>query len=255
MIYEMRTYTVKPGAASEYESRFGEAYAAREKYSKLGGMWHTEIGPLNQVIHVWPYESMQQRADTRAAAAKDPSGLWPPKTTELLVSQEVDILDPVAGMQDWGEPRQWGAIYELRMYTYAPGDAQRAATAAVAAWKLNSITTSQLGRMGRISSPASIWPTISISGVRAAQAISAWPMRPLLPLIMTLVLAMSKEWFSEMPYFNTPQAFSVAFSKSRFFALIGTSGSRYSSSQMPSIADAAFTGTGFVSMNRSLKIG
>jgi hypothetical protein len=157
MIYEMRTYTVKPGAAAEYESRFGEAYAAREKYSKLGGMWHTEIGPLNQVIHVWQYESMQQRADTRTAAAKDPSGLWPPKTTELLVSQEVDILDPVPGMQDWGEPKQWGAIYELRMYTYAPGDAQRAAAAFSEAmpgrneiYAVAGIFTSQLGNLNRL---------------------------------------------------------------------------------------------------------
>jgi hypothetical protein len=157
VIYEMRTYTVKPGAASEYETRFGEAYAAREKYSKLGGMWHTEIGPLNQVIHVWAYESMQQRADTRAAAAKDPSGLWPPKTTELLVSQEVDILDPIAGMQDWGEPKQWGDVYELRMYTYAPGDAQRVATAFSEAmparneiYAVAGIFTSQLGNLNRL---------------------------------------------------------------------------------------------------------
>jgi hypothetical protein len=157
VIYEMRTYTVKPGAASEYESRFGEAYAAREKYSRLGGMWHTEIGPLNQVTHVWPYESMQQRADTRAAAAKDASGLWPPKTTDLLVSQEVDILDPIAGMQDWAEPKQWGAIYELRMYTYAPGDAQRAAAAFSEAmpardqiYAVAGIFTSQLGNLNRL---------------------------------------------------------------------------------------------------------
>ena len=61
------------------------AYAAREKYSKLYGMWHTDIGPLNQVIHIWQYDSLQQRADIRAAAAKDPSGLWPPKGADLIV--------------------------------------------------------------------------------------------------------------------------------------------------------------------------
>ncbi len=129
MIYEMRVYTVKPGAVAEYEARFAEGYKAREKYSKLGAMWHTEIGPLNQVIHVWQYESLQQRADIRATAAKDPSGLWPPKTNDLLVSQEVEILDPVKGMKDWGEPQQWGSLYEMRQYTYAPGDINKAATA------------------------------------------------------------------------------------------------------------------------------
>src|SRR5512146_3534396 len=118
----MRVYTVKPGAVGEYESRFAEGYKAREKYSKLGAMWHTEIGPLNQVIHMWQYESLQQRAEIRATAAKDASGLWPPKTNDLLVSQEVEILDAVKGMKDWGDPQQWGSLYEMRQYTYAPGD-------------------------------------------------------------------------------------------------------------------------------------
>src|SRR5690554_2768107 len=111
MIYEIRIYTTKPGAVPEYEKRFAEAYEVRQKYSKLGGMWHTELGPLNQVIHIWPYESLQQRAEIREAAAKDPSGKWPPNTSELLVSQEVDIADPVKNMVDWtGEPQQWGNI-------------------------------------------------------------------------------------------------------------------------------------------------
>jgi hypothetical protein len=123
MIYEMRIYTVKPGMVGEYESKFAKAYEAREKYSKLGGMWHTEFGPLNQVIHIWPYESLQHRADTRAAAAKDTSGLWPPQTSDLLASQEVEILDPAPNMREWdGTPQKWGELYELRQYTYAPGD-------------------------------------------------------------------------------------------------------------------------------------
>jgi len=157
MIYELRTYTVKPGAVAEYESRFAEAYAVREKYSPLGGMWHTDVGPLNQVLHVWPYPSLQQRAETRAAAARDASGKWPPKTEELLVSQEVDILDPVPGVADWDGPRQWGDVYELRMYTYAPGDAAKAAAAfaealpgRAAIYPVAAIFTSQIGNLNRV---------------------------------------------------------------------------------------------------------
>lgn len=157
MIYEIRTYTVKPGAVAEYESRFAEAYAVREKYSKMGGMWHTEIGPLNQIIHIWPYESLQQRADIRAASAKDASGKWPPKTMDLLVSQEVDILDAVPNMQDWGEPQRWGDLYELRMYTYAPGDIGKVAAAfgealpgRAAIYPVAGIFTSQQGHLNRL---------------------------------------------------------------------------------------------------------
>ena len=54
MIYEVRTYTLKPGSVAKFEENFAAALPHREKYSKLGAFWHTEIGPLNQVIHVWP---------------------------------------------------------------------------------------------------------------------------------------------------------------------------------------------------------
>ena len=77
MIYEVRTYTLKPGGVPQFEKNFGEALPHREKYSKLGAFWHTDIGPLNQVIHVWPYENLAERDQIRADAAKDPN--WPPK--------------------------------------------------------------------------------------------------------------------------------------------------------------------------------
>ncbi len=52
-----------------------------------------------------------------------------------------------------------------------------------------------------------------------------------------------------------PHAFIVARNFARFAALIGTSGRRYSSSIWPIIASAALTGTGLVSMNKSLNSG
>ena len=73
MIYEIRTYSTRPGKVAEYEAAFAEAYPTRQKYSSLYGWWHTEIGPLNQLVHIWAYENLQQRADIRAAAGKDPA--------------------------------------------------------------------------------------------------------------------------------------------------------------------------------------
>ena len=61
MIYEMRTYNLKPHAVPEFEKRFGEALPYREKYSPLGALWYTEIGRIGQVIHVWPYQSIEER--------------------------------------------------------------------------------------------------------------------------------------------------------------------------------------------------
>ena len=53
-------------------------------------------------------------------------------------------------------------------------------------------------------------------------------------------------------HFNTPHSFSVAFRRSRFLGAMGTKGRRYSSWICPSIAKAALTGPGLLSMNRSL---
>ena len=66
MIVEMRTYTLLPGTTPQFEERFGAALPARAKLSPLAAFWHTEVGPLNQVIHVWPYEDLEQRTQVRA---------------------------------------------------------------------------------------------------------------------------------------------------------------------------------------------
>ena len=52
MIYEFRTYTLAPRALPEFQRRFGEALPPRLALSPLAAFWYTEIGPLNQVIHV-----------------------------------------------------------------------------------------------------------------------------------------------------------------------------------------------------------
>ena len=124
MLFELRTYNTMPGAVPEVEKRMGEAIETRVKYSPLVGYWHTEIGPLNQVLSLWSYESLGQRAEARAAAAADSSGKWPPKLSELLVNQNSDILMPGATNDPLDGPREWGNLYELRMYTYPSGVAR-----------------------------------------------------------------------------------------------------------------------------------
>jgi hypothetical protein len=54
MIYEVRTYTLRTGTVPEFEERYAKRLPARQKHSKLGAFWHTDFGPLNQVVHVYP---------------------------------------------------------------------------------------------------------------------------------------------------------------------------------------------------------
>jgi len=118
MIIEMRTYTLRPGSIAEAEKRFGEALPAREKHSKLAAFWHSEVGPLNQIIHVWGYDSFEHRAAVRAAASKETG--WPPNIREFVVTQQSEVFLP-APFSPPLEPKQVGPIFEIRQYTLAAG--------------------------------------------------------------------------------------------------------------------------------------
>ena len=92
MIYEMRTYDIKPRSLPEVEKRFGEAYEKRKKYSELAAFWHTEIGPLNQIIHVWGYKDLEERNKIREAAVKRIGiGLQGPSTFRLVRDTRAEI--------------------------------------------------------------------------------------------------------------------------------------------------------------------
>src|SRR6476620_5092889 len=94
MLYEVRTYTLRPGTLAEFEERFAKRLPLREKHSKLGAFWHTEFGPLNQVIHVYPYDDLQQRTAVRAALARDTARQQLPGGQDLIVEQEAEIMQP-----------------------------------------------------------------------------------------------------------------------------------------------------------------
>jgi len=55
MIYELRTYTVKPGTIGDMVKAASTVSRdiRGDDYGKLEGYWSTEIGPLNQVMHLW----------------------------------------------------------------------------------------------------------------------------------------------------------------------------------------------------------
>ena len=119
MIYEVRTYTLEPGTVAQFEAGFAEALPHREKYSPLAAFWHTDIGPLNQVIHVWPYENLGEREGIRAAAAQDPH--WPPADLSMIQTMESEIWNPASFMRPMGGGQELGGVYEMRVYTYKPG--------------------------------------------------------------------------------------------------------------------------------------
>jgi hypothetical protein len=118
MIIEVRTYQLKPASVAEFEKRFGEALPGRAKLSRLAALWHTEVGALNEVTHVWPYDSFEQRLAIRDEAVK--TGAWPAKVQDLIVTMQSEVFVP-APFSPPLEAREVGPLFEIRSYTLAPG--------------------------------------------------------------------------------------------------------------------------------------
>ena len=120
MIYEFRTYDLKPRTLGQYDATLKKSLSAgRLEHSRLFGYWYSEFGLLNQALHIWPYDDLQQRTEVR----EEVNGIdfWPPATADLLTAQNTEIYLP-APFTDEAITGDHGPYYELRTYTYATGD-------------------------------------------------------------------------------------------------------------------------------------
>lgn len=73
MIYEKRTYTINPLKMADWLALYqSDALAVQTDHlGKLIGFFFTEIGVVNQVVHIWAYESLDDRLVRRARMAQD----------------------------------------------------------------------------------------------------------------------------------------------------------------------------------------
>jgi hypothetical protein len=96
--YEMRTYTLKPGTLNQYMELFNkEGAPIITKYLPMAGYFYREVGScLNQIIHIWRYETQDQRMELRKALYQDE--VWTkeflPKLMPFVEKQENTILIP-----------------------------------------------------------------------------------------------------------------------------------------------------------------
>ena len=122
MVHELRIYTVKPGTVMEVAKNAGEVGRAirGDTYGKLEGYWVTEIGPLNQVCHLWSYSDWNERTRLRGELAKNERWTkeYGPLIRPNLVRQDIRLLNPIVGIKP---PTGTGNIYELRAYRTKPG--------------------------------------------------------------------------------------------------------------------------------------
>jgi len=98
---------------------FGELIKKRTEYSPLVGMFQTEVGPLNRVLHIWEYEDVAHRETVRSRVVSE--GIWPPNNSDFIVNMQSDIYKPAPFMPQQARERRIGPIFELRVYRYPNG--------------------------------------------------------------------------------------------------------------------------------------
>ena len=182
MIYEIRTYNCVPGGAQELIKRVNEVYEHRAKYSEVAGFWYTDIGPLHQVVHIWPYESADERLRIRTEVAKDPN--WPPDVNEFIVDMQSEIYLPVSFCPEL-RTGKLGPVYEMRTYTIEPGSLpeveKRWQEFLEERLKLSPLLLALFSEHGPLNRFVHIWPYESLqhrAEIRAeAVATGVWPPR------------------------------------------------------------------------------
>ena len=96
MIVDHRTYTLHPGKLKAFVELYGsKGWPLQSQYLGDCVGWYTsmDIGQLNQVVHMWRFNDLNDRAERRARMQADPA--WPAyaeAAAPLIQQQENKIL-------------------------------------------------------------------------------------------------------------------------------------------------------------------
>ncbi|WP_349435468.1 NIPSNAP family protein [Pararhizobium sp. A13] len=99
MFYEIRTYRLKNGAVPAYLKVVEEEGIAVQKkhLGELAGYFFSEIGPINEIVHIWGFASLDDREARRSRLMADPD--WQaflPKIRDLIEIADNKIMKPAA---------------------------------------------------------------------------------------------------------------------------------------------------------------
>ena len=97
MIVEMRTYKIRPGELQNFIKIYDEEI--RERHTKiLGnqiGFFYTEIGDINEVVHLYGYESYEDRQARRITLSKQPEFIsYLNKVKNIIIEMQNKLMIP-----------------------------------------------------------------------------------------------------------------------------------------------------------------
>ena len=126
MLIEIRQYQLESGTIPKFYEIYQEL-GLPVQAPILGNLimaMHTEIGPLNNFIHLWGYESFADRDKRRAELAANPD--WPKYLKEALpllknMQNKVCIAAPFSPIKNTTPEGINAGCIEIRSYTLAAG--------------------------------------------------------------------------------------------------------------------------------------
>jgi NIPSNAP len=99
MIVDVRTYTLIPRKQAKYLELFEKhALPVTKRHGlELMSYYVSYIGALNQVVHLWRYDSLADMENKRAARDADPAwGEFLSLTEGMLLVQEDKVMRPAS---------------------------------------------------------------------------------------------------------------------------------------------------------------
>jgi len=118
MVYELRCYTLVPGKMPEY-LKAAETIGRPARGNNFGvnhGYWTAEFGALNQIWHLWKYDSFDERTRLRGELAKNKD--WTEKYVPIVKTcvqrQDLRLMNTVVDIKP--SDGTTGNVYELRIY-------------------------------------------------------------------------------------------------------------------------------------------
>ena len=105
MLYEQRTYTCRPGTLAQHVDLYAQlGYGPHSRHLGRPLLFATtEFGDVNSYVHIWTFESLQDRAARRAALWVDQEWLaYVARSRDAgwLVKQDTRLLQSCAFAHD-----------------------------------------------------------------------------------------------------------------------------------------------------------
>lgn len=121
-IYEFRKYQINPKDVKPFMALSSEWMHVRTGHSKLIGYWVSEVGGgINDMVHIWEYDSLSHRAKVRQALAGDP--VWVDKYFSKILpwiqKQENALYKCIPGTTVKDPPGK--GVYEMQMIVGSHG--------------------------------------------------------------------------------------------------------------------------------------